>query len=65
VLQATAYPLTHAHTVKNIHEVSYIVSKERKCCSPESRATKEQVCVISGFRRGVNEIFALLGCYGM
>jgi len=22
-----------------------------------------EICVVSGFRRGVNEIFALLGCY--
>jgi len=27
------------------------------------RASAEKNCVIAGFRHGINEIFALMGCY--
>ena len=33
------------------------------CVQRTKRKLKETSCMISSFRRGVNEIFALLGCY--
>ena len=53
---------TRAHS-KEQALVSYTVSKDRKSCSPESKANKETTFVTTGLRRCVNEIFALLGCY--